>query len=54
MADIDKLVEQTKQEAATKKERFHKNLQITFTALGILTFVMSGLVNYYTLQKLRK
>lgn len=54
MANIDGLLEAIENEPKDKKAEFHRNLRIAFTSLGIVVFAMSAIVNYYTIQKLKK
>lgn len=44
-------------EGATENQRkidgLHKNLLIVFTAIGIVSFTLGSLVNYYTLKRIK-
>lgn len=37
-----------------KTEKIHKHLLITFTAIGIVSFTLGALVNFYTLKRITK
>ncbi len=52
--EIDSLIENVESQPKTKKDEIHKNLQIVFALVGIGTFILSGLVNYYTLKRIAK
>ena len=54
MSDISQLIKNLEKEPKTKKEEFHKNLHIAFVSLGIVVFLMSGLIKFYTLKHMKK
>lgn len=43
-----------KSKPKTKRESFHKNLQIGIVILGIVAISISTLVNFYTLKHIKK
>lgn len=54
MPDMDEISELLQSEPESKKDKFHRNLKITFVIIGIITLTMSALINYHTLKKIIK
>lgn len=54
MDDIENIEDLLQEEPQDKKAEFHRNLKIAFTALGIVVFGMTAIINYYTILKLKK
>ncbi len=53
-SEVSDILENQEKEPETKREKLKKNLEITFSVLGIAAFLMTALVNYYTLKKQMK